>query len=182
MKTTLKASRWRAALHRSKRPGQRHERGSVLFCVVLWCLLSTVLTNRFLYSSFYVRGASMRPSLKDGDWRLVNRWRHHLFGVQHGDLALIRDPETHTHVVKRLIALPGDIIQIRHDGVYLNHRRLSEPYLPRDTYTWSRKMETRPLPLGEDQFFVMGDNRLKSQDSRWYGPVRSRDILGIVTF
>jgi len=139
------------------------------------------MANRFLYSSFHVLGASMKPTLKEGDWRLVNRWRHHLFGVQRGELALIRDPETRTHVVKRLIGLPGDVIQFRVDGVYLNHRILSEPYIPRDSYTWSRKMESRQLPLGENQYFVMGDNRLKSLDSRWYGPVNSSDILGLVT-
>jgi signal peptidase I len=144
-------------------------------------VLSTVLANRFLYSSFHVLGASMNPTLKEGDWRLVNRWRHHLFGVQRGDLALIRDPETRTHVVKRLIGLPGDVIQLRPEGVYINHSELSEPYVAPNSYTWSSKMDTRPLPLGENQYFVMGDNRMKSLDSRWYGPVRTSDILGLVT-
>jgi signal peptidase I len=152
----------------------------VLLCVVLWCVLSTAVVHQFLYSSFHVLGASMAPTLREGDWRLVNRWRHQLFGAQQGDLALIRDPESHTHVVKRLIGLPGDVVQILPDGVYVNYRKLYEPYVAPNGYTWSRKMESRPLPLGEYQYFVMGDNRLTSVDSRWYGPVHASQILGLV--
>lgn len=159
----------------------RHEQGFVLLCVALWCILAAVLANRFLYSSLVVVGGSMNPTLRDGDWRLVNRWHHHWFGVERGDLAVLREPVTRIQVVKRIIGLPGDVVQLQEDGVYVNRRRLFEPYLPRDTYTWSRLMGTQPFPLGTGKYFVMGDNRLRSLDSRWYGPVSESDILGIVT-
>ncbi len=167
---------------RDNQPLRHGQRGSVLLCVVLWSLLSTVLAHRFAYSSFRVVGASMQPTLREGDWRLVNRWKHRLFGVQHGDVLLVRDPETGGGVVKRVIGLPGDVLQFRIDGVYRNYRRLREYYLQEGAYTWSRRHQERLIMLDKGEYFVLGDNRLNSVDSRTYGPVYDADILGVVTY
>ncbi len=124
----------------------------------------------------------MQPTLREGDWRLVNRWKHRLFGVQHGDVLLVRDPETGGGVVKRVIGLPGDVLQFRMDGVYRNYRRLREYYLQEGAYTWSRRHQERLIMLDKGEYFVLGDNRLNSVDSRSYGPVYDADILGVVTY
>jgi len=181
MKTKSRSSRLHQAAGQ-KPERSRRERGFILLCVALWCLLSSVFAHSFLYSSVEVIGRSMAPTLHPGDWRLVNRWRHRLLGVERGDLVVLREPRTSTAVVKRIIGLPGDTVQFRPDGVYVNHRKLEEPYLSRNTYTWSQKMNSSWLSVGDGHYFVMGDNRLFSIDSRWYGPVPQHDLVGILSF
>jgi signal peptidase I len=127
-------------------------------------------------------GSSMVPTLRDGDWRLVNRWWPRLIGIERGDLVLVQDPTCRTKVIKRIIGLPGDVLEMREDGVYVNRRKLEEPYLAPGIYTWSRRHGTRPVSVGAGRYFVMGDNRTVSLDSRWYGSVRESSILGIVTY
>ena len=154
----------------------------MLLCVALWCVLSSVLAHRFLYSSIQVLGQSMVPALHEGDWRLINRWRHRLLGVERGDLVVFHEPHTRIPVVKRVIGLPGDILHFRSGSVYVNYRELAEPYLPRRLATQSCRLGAEPMALGENQYFLMGDNRALSLDSRVYGPVYRTDLVGIVTF
>jgi signal peptidase I len=122
----------------------------------------------------------MEPTLFAGQQFLLNRWAHRLFPLTYGDLVVIRDPLDRGMLVKRIIALPCDTIEIRHDRVYINNLPLREHYLPAHVCTYSRDHGNEPLTLKEDEYFVMGDNRLVSLDSRWYGPVPSRDLLGTI--
>jgi signal peptidase I len=160
----------------------RGSRGYVLLCVALWCILSSVLAHRFLYSSIHVVGQSMVPSLNEGDWRLINRWRHRLLGVERGDLVVLHEPRTRIPVVKRVIGLPGDVIHFRSGTVYVNYRQLAEPYLLPRVVTLSNQLGGEAVRLSANQFFLLGDNRPVSLDSRIYGPVARSDLVGIVTF
>jgi signal peptidase I len=154
--------------------------GHILLCMALWSIISFLLVSRFLFCSVTVRGESMEPTLFPGQQFILNRWAHRLFPVTYGDLVVVRDPERREPLIKRIIALPCDTIQFRRDGVYINNLPLREDYLAPHVYTYSRKQGDRPLTLGADEYFVMGDNRLVSLDSRWYGPVRARDLLGTI--
>jgi signal peptidase I len=156
--------------------------GYVLVCVALWCILSSVLAHRFLYSSIHVLGQSMEPTLHEGDWRLINRWRHRLLGVERGDLVVFEEPHTRIPVIKRVIGLPGDILHFRSGTVYVNYRELAEPYLRPRVLTESYWLGAESTALGENQYFLMGDNRYLSLDSRAYGPVNRSHLVGIVTF
>jgi len=176
---TLNTPQLRTLTRRSTR--SRTTEGYVLLCVALWCVLSSVLVHRFLYSSIEVIGRSMAPTLQEGDWRLINRWRHRLLAVERGDVVVFQEPRSRLAVVKRVIGLPGDIIQFRSDAVYVNYRKLPEPYLPPRVITQSNRLGTEPLAVGPDQYFLLGDNRSVSLDSREYGAVDHSELLGIVT-
>jgi len=154
--------------------------GHILVCLALWSTISFLFVSRFIYSSVVVEGASMTPALKPNERHLLNHWLHHVIPFQRGDLVVLREEQDGPKVVKRIIALPRETIQLRDDGVYVDGLRLREPYIPHDAYTYSRRMGDRKLTLGSDEYFVMGDNRLVSQDSRWYGPVRRSDLLGTI--
>jgi signal peptidase I len=175
-----KPFRWthRLGSKSTKRPGPRS--GFVLLWLAVGCTLSFLFASHFVYSTMQVVGFSMHPTLINGDRRIVNHWWYHAFKIERGDLALVREPNTQSKVVKRIIAVPGDTVFIDGRVVHVNGHPLHEPYVPRGTHTSSPTHATTPLLLSQNQFFVMGDNRSHSHDSRSYGPVSRRDILGVV--
>jgi signal peptidase I len=154
--------------------------GHILLCMALWSIISFLLISNFLFCSVTVRGASMEPTLFAGQQFLLNRWAYRLFPLTYGDLVVVRDPTDRDMLVKRIIALPLDTVEIRNNRVFVNNLPLCEDYLPAHVKTYSRDHGHRALTLKEDQYFVMGDNRLVSLDSRWYGPVSRRDLLGTI--
>jgi signal peptidase I len=154
--------------------------GYILLCVALWSTISFLAISRFVYSAVVVEGASMLPTLRPSERRLLNHWLHHVIPFQRGDLVVFRERQEGPRVIKRVIALPGETIQLCEDGVRVNNHRLREGYVLPGGYTYSRRMGERKLKLGPDEYFLMGDNRLASEDSRWYGPVHQSELLGTV--
>jgi signal peptidase I len=92
----------------------------------------------------------------------------------------LKDHEGEPNIIKRVIGKPGDQIEIREDGVYRNDVRLDEPYLTEGTPTVIRNLAFAKVKLGEDEYYVMGDNRGVSLDSRSFGPVPKDAIIGEV--
>ena len=154
--------------------------GYILLCVVLWSVLSFMVTSTFLYSSVVVVGRSMEPTLHQGDRFVLNRWFHRIFPFDRGELVVVAEPGDDERVVKRVIALPSDTVHFEGGAVYVNGSRLSESYLPPGMNTYSLRMGARTLRLGPKQYFVMGDNRQVSEDSRYYGPVHRTRLLGVL--
>jgi signal peptidase I len=150
------------------------------------CLVVAVLAaaSYFVISHFFLQsvkvvGRSMVPTLLDSQHYLLNRWIYHVRPPRHSDIVVLRDPSDNGFSVKRVIATPGDFIYLKHGSVYVNGCRLDEEYLPPGTPTFTDSKSGDQLFLcGKDQFFVLGDNRLNSMDSRAYGPVPRRNILG----
>ncbi len=96
--------------------------------------------------------------------------------LQRGDVILVDDARG-DYALKRIVGLPGERIQLWRGYVFVNRLMLREPYLPKHTYTCpSQQTEISGFELGQDQYFVMGDNRVCSVDSRTYGPVARRQI------
>jgi signal peptidase I len=147
-------------------------------------LLSTAIyfvISRCFLQSFKVVGISMVPTLDDKSFYLLNRWAFHEGKPKRGDVVVIQDPSDHGFAVKRVIALPGEAVHLQYGKVFVNGRRLDEDYLlPHTlTFTYSRAKE-QLITCGKDQYFVLGDNRPVSIDSRSYGPVSLQNILGKV--
>jgi signal peptidase I len=148
-------------------------------CVIALAFASYFVISQFFLQSVKVVGLSMSPTLGDSQRYLLNRWVYHLRSPARSDVVVIEDPADHGFSVKRVIAVEGDTVYFKDGHVYVNGKELREPYLARGTRTFSTSSQKDALfKCGKDQFFVLGDNRLNSVDSRAYGPVPRNYILG----
>ncbi len=138
------------------------------------------LISRFLLQSVTVVGSSMSPTLLESDRYLLNRWIFHVRQPQRSDVVVIRDPADNGYSVKRVIGTAGDTVSLQGGDVYLNGRKLVEPYLRPGTPTFSESYKKQVFHLEADHYFLLGDNRKNSVDSRAYGPVPRKNILGLV--
>jgi signal peptidase I len=141
-----------------------------------------LLITRFVFLSVQVDGHSMVPSLEDSGSYWVNRLAYIRSEPRQFDIVALKDPRDGTLVVKRIIALPGQSLFLHQGKVYVDGKRLDEPYLMDKTYTFAyeRKSGEKFVCVGKNDYFVMGDNRNNSTDSRTFGTVPRADILGRV--
>jgi signal peptidase I len=153
----------------------------LLLCIMLSSIASYFLISRFVVMSVEIQGLSMTPTLLDGDRYMLYRCTYFFRSPRRGEIVVIRDPEDHGLSIKRIVALPNDTIEIRRDGVYVNQSKLKEPYLTAANALASADIYVLPTKLGKKSYFVMGDNRGKSFDSRYYGPISRDDILGYIS-
>ena len=134
----------------------------------------------FLYQPVRVEGTSMLPMLEDQDRLFINKMAYRVGNIQRGDVVVFLYPHDHQKsYIKRVIALPGDSLKIDHGHVFVNGRELVENYVP------PRFEDDRSLPeetVPEHEFFVMGDHRSISSDSRDFGPVDKSLIYGKAAF
>lgn len=149
---------------------------------LIWALIFLVLVSSFVVRISGVSGSSMYPTLKNGDRVLVRLMGYDK--VQKGDLVVIVAPQFDDEpLVKRVIAVAGDVIEINNDGeVFINGDKLYEPYINEQYF--SQGSVDAPYTVTEGHVFVMGDNRNHSADSRLeeIGALNTDDIIGKVFF
>src|ERR1039457_3141877 len=141
---------------------------------------ASVLIITFLYQPVRVEGTSILPRLEDRDRLFINKFVYHISAIERGDVVVFhypRDPEK--SYIKRVIALPGDRLRIDQGEVLLNGKPQPENYVPED-YRDSRSMAEIVVP--ENSYFMMGDHRSISSDSREFGPVERSLIYGKAVF
>lgn len=153
-------------------------------------LLLAVGAREFVFQVFFIPSTSMVPALQKGDRMLVLKAFFNWRDLHEGDIVVFtRPPRDHCpgpagdDLVKRIIALPGQTIYSAGGAIYVDGRRLAEPYLPRiDPLGPPIPDATRadPFHVPRGEFYLMGDNRAISCDSRYWGPVRGRSIIGRV--
>jgi signal peptidase I len=148
--------------------------------LAVWGSLCYLLITHFLFLSVQVDGYSMVPSLEDSGHYWVNRMAYTRSEPHSCDIVALKDPRDETLVVKRIIAGPGQSIYLHQGKVYVDGKRLTEPYLNEKTYTFAyeRKSGEKFVCVGKDEYFVMGDNRNNSTDSRTFGTVPRQNIVG----
>jgi|SRR5882762_8958147 len=150
-------------------------------CVGVLALASYLIISQYFVTTVEVVGSSMIPTLRNADHYLLNRWVYHFRQPQRKEVVVLRDPSGGCFAVKRVIGVAGDSVYLKDGFVYLNGQKLDEPYLERNTPTFANgKLKDQLILCGKDQFFVLGDNRMNSADSRIYGPVPRDNILGLV--
>jgi signal peptidase I len=154
--------------------------------VVLWlrdlliAAVASVIIIVFLYQPVRVEGTSMLPRLEDHDRLFINKFVYDFSAIQSGDVVVFRYPlDPGKSYIKRVIALPGDRIRIDRGRVYVNGKLLREPYVPLQ-YRDSDSMPEIEVP--PDNYFMMGDHRSNSYDSRKFGPVARPLIYGKAVF
>ena len=147
---------------------------------LLFSAVVSVLIIVFLYQPVRVEGTSMLPRLEDHDRLFINKFVYHFAAIERGDVVVFhypRDPEK--SYIKRVIALPGDRLRIDHGIVWINDKRQTENYVP-DEFQDTRSFAEMTIPAGT--YFMMGDHRSISSDSREFGPVERSLIYGKAVF
>jgi signal peptidase I len=142
---------------------------TVVLAAVIWLLIN------FTTARYVVEGSSMEPNLVTGQFLIVSRLAYRFGEPQRGDVIVFDFPGNPSDdYVKRIIGLPGDEIQIDQGNVYVNGELLEEPYIADNSLTSRRGTWVVP----EDNYFVMGDNRPSSSDSRTWGTLNADFIVG----
>ncbi|NLZ70694.1 MAG: signal peptidase I [Clostridiaceae bacterium] len=157
----------------------------------LIAVVIALLVTVFVFQRNQVVGSSMLPTLMNNDQLLVEKVTAYFGIVRRGTIVTLDGSDldgVDAHVknsglVKRIIALPGDELEFKDGVVYLNGERLKEPYLPPGTKTFGRGAKGQfKMTIPDNHCFVMGDNRQNSMDSRDFGPVEVKSIVGEVLF
>lgn len=150
---------------------------SLIATVVITALI-VLLVKQFVLTPINVKGMSMEPTYTDRDVILVDRISTGYGRFQH---VVFKSPYTADEwYIKRLIGLPGDVIEMRDDVLYINGQAYDEPYVKRaDKQLYLRTTEDfAPVTVPDNKYFVLGDNRIKSQDSRHFGFIDSDIVVG----
>jgi signal peptidase I len=141
---------------------------------------ASILIITFLYQPVRVEGTSMLPRLEDRDRLFINKFVYHVSAIERGDVVVFRYPrDPEKSYIKRVIALPGDRLRVDHGQVWLNGKRIEEGYVPEE-YRDTKSMPEMVVP--DDTYFMMGDHRSISSDSREFGPVDRSLIYGKAVF
>jgi signal peptidase I len=149
--------------------------------IIVLALIAAFLIKTFLLQAFYIPSESMDPTLKIGDRVLVNKLSYKAHQIRRGDIVVFERPPAEQggdpaikDLIKRVIALPGERVE-GHDGhIFINGKQLNEPYLPTGVTTTDFSSQTVPAKT----YWVMGDNRPRSKDSRYFGPIGEDLIVG----
>jgi signal peptidase I len=165
------------------KPGMsRTTRAFVDWVVVVGiALLVAILVRTFLLAHFVVDGTSMLNTLDTGDRVFVNKLSYRLHDPNRGDVVVLHQigGSSERDLIKRVIALPGEEIEIQSCQVIIDGRRLEEPYLdPAIVTPGNCGGDYGPAVVPDDSVFVMGDNRAGSSDSRALGPIHESDLVG----
>jgi len=142
-------------------------------------LLTALLIKTFLLQAFYIPSDSMVPTLVQRDRVLVNKLSYHFHDVHRGDIVVFERPPGEVDprikdLIKRVTGLPGETIEGRDGHLLINGRVLEESYLPKGVQT----SDFGPITVPKGRYFVMGDNRGNSKDSRVFGPISKSLIVG----
>jgi len=162
--------------------------------ILVVAIAVALLAQAFVVKPYRIPSPSMVPTLDPGDRVLVARFLYHFTTPARGDIVVFKYPlDTHIVFIKRVIGRPGDTLSLRDGHVYVNGVRQNEPYVakvdgkpsptnPAPSIANSTLSEpwslNQPYTVPADTYFMMGDNRLDSDDSRVWGPVPARDLIG----
>lgn len=135
----------------------------------------------FIAQFHKVSGSSMIPTLHNGDFLITEKVTYRFGGPNRGDIIVLKNPRDNSQdFIKRIIAIPGDSIKVEKNSVFINGAEVKELYLPTNTLTSAGSFlaEGVELKAGSNQYFVFGDNRSHSSDSREWGGITKEEIVG----
>ncbi|MBD3279892.1 MAG: signal peptidase I [Candidatus Pacebacteria bacterium] len=144
----------------------------------------------FFMQPHQVNGQSMVPTFQSGEYLLTDKVSYRVGDPSRGDVVVFHAPEeahcpegTGCDFIKRVLAVPGESVQVTNNQIIVNGTPLAESYIPADFQTLPGSfVKGRTVTLGPDEYFVVGDNRSYSSDSRTWGPIKKSDIVGKAFF
>lgn len=151
--------------------------GLMIFEVVKVVLISLAIImpiRLFVVQPFYVDGPSMEPTFYDKEYLIIDEISYRFSEPARGDVVVFKNPkDTGVYFIKRVIGLPGDTVEVKDGNIFINNEELKEVYIEyKDT------KDNPAVKIGVDEYFVMGDNRVNSYDSRAIGPVNQKYLIG----
>lgn len=167
-------------------PVKRSDNHSVFIDIRRWirdvvvAVLVAFIIVVFFYQPVKVEGTSMLPELVDQERLFVNKFVYRVEEIQRHDIVVFRyPPDPERSYIKRVIGIPGDVVEIRNGVLFLNGNRLDESYVPPEYFDAA---SFGPVEVGPESYFVMGDHRSQSNDSRMWGLVPKSNIYGKAVF
>ncbi|WP_308639321.1 signal peptidase I [Paenibacillus silvisoli] len=164
-------------VHMTKKPKKSWAKEARDWTVSLGvAIVAALLIQNYAFAQTEVRNVSMQHTLVEGQRLIEDKISYRFESPNRGDIVIIHGPESDKRLIKRVIGLPGDVIDLTSDGqVVLNGEPLTEPYVKGKTYSNGMSM---PYTVPPEKVFVMGDNRENSQDSRELGPIAMSSLEG----
>ncbi len=152
--------------------------------IIVITLVIVLPIRYFLFQPFIVRGQSMEPTFQNSDYLIIDEISYRFQDPQRGEVVVFKSLNNSYYLIKRVVALPGETIEIK-DGqvIVYNHDNFHGKILDEKDYLSSDFIETPgniKIALSQDEYFVLGDNRSASYDSRRWGPLQKENIIGKV--
>jgi len=148
---------------------------------IVMALAIFVVCYLFLFQPHQVKGNSMYPNFHDGEYILTDKVSYRFNSPQRGDVVIFRSPQNkEVDYIKRIIGLTGESIKIENGSILINDQKLNEAYVPTDYFTTAGSflIEGQEFIIPDGEYFVMGDNRSHSSDSREFGTVKKEEFIG----
>lgn len=131
-----------------------------------------ILIRTFIITPVRVDGDSMKNTLKNGDILLLYK----LSSIDRFDIIVLDEEKDNEKIIKRVIGLPGETVAIKNGKIYINDKVID------DEYAYGETTDYNKVTLKDDEYFILGDNRLISKDSRYFGPIKDNEIKGKIVF
>lgn len=152
-----------------------------IFKTIAVMFLLAFVIRAYIVQTFVVEGLSMEPNFHDGEYLLIDKVSYRFDQPQRGDVVVFISPEdAKLHFIKRVIGLPGEAVEITQNRIFINNNQLQEDYLRRGEQTLISDNFTNDFKtvIPQDHYFVLGDNRQNSKDSRLIGLIPKQNIVG----
>jgi len=147
--------------------------------LIILSIVIVVPFRLYIAQPFIVDGASMDPTFENGQYLIVDELSYHFNDPDRGSVLIFRYPrDPSKYFIKRLIGLPGDTVEAHAGVVTIKNLEYPSGFILNEPYIKFGKQDTFNFTLKEDEYFVMGDNRIGSADSRIWGPISREDIIG----
>jgi signal peptidase I len=159
--------------------------------IAIVAVLVAVLVQAYVVKPYRIPSESMENTLMPGDRVFVNRFIYHFTSVDRGNIVVFKSPSDGTVLIKRVIGLPGNVISLKDGAVYIDGKKLDEPYVrtqagapePSEPFDNGEPWDLqKPYTVPANNYFMMGDNRTNSGDSREFGPVSKNALIGEAFF
>ncbi len=149
--------------------------------VVVISLAVVLVVRNFLIQPFFVDGSSMVPNFQDGDYLIIDELTFRFREPQRGEVIVFKFPQNESsYFIKRIIGLPGDTVQVKNGAVSIFNEKNPEGIQLAENYLISKTSGDTQVTLQSGEYFVLGDNRTMSYDSRSWGILPAKDIVGLV--